>query len=173
MMYGLPSRPAVDTMNSGCPCRKRDVAVGRKFRIGTAGREVRRSSTSVATGVPCARWAECTGQVGTPCGESNRPRRWYPVRILNRSNVGGRGIASAAITHRIGDLPGDTDPAGLPRVARSSGYSGVLGLLLLALTFSGYYLGYQKGYTAGEQEMKTFLESAIPNLRRGRQAAPT
>jgi len=83
-----------------------------------------------------------------------------PNRVLST-----RGIAApSAIAAPNGDVSGYEDRPERSRAARPRGYPAIAGLLLVALSFSGYFLGYQKGFTAGATEMKTLCESQMPAL---------
>lgn len=86
------------------------------------------------------------------------------MRIPNRV-LSTRGTAApSAIAAQAGDVSVYEDAPKPSHVARPRGYPAVAGLLLIALSFYGYFLGYEKGFTAGATEMKALCESQMPAL---------
>ncbi|MBP7933412.1 MAG: hypothetical protein KA354_02080 [Phycisphaerae bacterium] len=87
-----------------------------------------------------------------------------PVRVTHRSDLGHEVVGSVSVKPQVRDAAARRDTAELSSMAGFRGYPAIAGLLLLALSFSGYYLGYAKGYTAGAQQTKTIGEPYSPEV---------
>lgn len=86
------------------------------------------------------------------------------MRVPNRLTSGCGIAASSAIAARAGGMSVYEDAPKPSRASRPRGYPAIAGLLLIALSFYGYFLGYEKGFTAGATEMKALCESQMPAL---------